>query len=183
MVQDLLRKAVFVGLCAILCASAKAQSALPQPVDAAWNQPYSAGLLFLSRSDYESALHFFEIAIAQTPRDPRAWFQAGFCRGKLGDSDGKFRYYKRAIRLDPNYADPHYSLGISYILAGQHCDAIKEYVALKSLDKALAERLSQLLELMTDDPNGAECDSGPSTMRAGAPLASLAALVNPRAAR
>jgi len=182
MVQDLLRKAVFFGLLMVLCVSLRAQPALPQQSEIGWNQPFSAGLLFLSNNDYDSALYFFELAIKRSPRDPRPWFQAGFCLGKLGDSAGKFRYYKRAIRLDPKYADPHYSLGISYLLAGQHCDAIREYVTLKPLDKTLAERLSQLLELMSDDPEGNECNAGPATIRAGA-RGALALLVDPRATR
>lgn len=153
MVQDLLRKAVFAALPTLFCAIASAQ--------VSWEQPFSAGLAFLAHDDYESALRYFQRAAEINPRDPRAWFQAGFCRGKLGDTDGKIRDYKHAIRLNPRYADPHYSLGISYLLVGRHCEAIKEYVILKPLDKGMAEKLGQLLELMTDDPEGHECEPKP----------------------
>jgi len=132
-----------------------------------WEQPFSAGLVFLAHDDYESALRYFQRAVELNPRDPRAWFQAGFCRGKLGDNEGKIRDYKHAIRLNPRYADPHYSLGISYLLIGQHCDAIREYIALRPLDKDMAEKLGQLLELMSDDPQGETCEPKPTGLAAG----------------
>jgi tetratricopeptide (TPR) repeat protein len=171
--MSVLRSALLMAIAALSCASVSAQTApVPKLIpkgEITWEQPYSAGLLFLSHEDWESALRYFVRAVKVNPRDPRPWFQAGLCRGKLGDTEGKFRDYRHAIRLDPKYADPHYSLGISYILVGQHCDAIHEYVVLKSLDKTLAERLGQLLEMMTDDPQGNDCvANAPGSVQASA---------------
>jgi Flp pilus assembly protein TadD len=143
MVQDLLRKAVFWALPAMLCLSAAAQ---PAHVD----EPYSAGVVFLSLDKYDLALQFFEQAVRQDPRNAKAWFQAGFCLGKLGSVEGKLRAYRKAIELDPNYADAHYSLGISLLLSGHKCDAVHELRALKVLDVDLAGRLQTLMDAMMD---------------------------------
>ena len=147
---------------ALICGQSPQVPKLLPKGEITWEQPYSAGLLFLSHEDWELALRYFVRAVEANPRDPRPWFQAGLCRGKLGDTEGKFRDYRHAIRLDPKYADPHYSLGISFILVGKHCDAIQEYVVLRTLDRELAERLAQLLVLMTDDPEGNECGTNGS---------------------
>jgi len=162
MVRQVLSGALLAAVLPLACAQNAAAPRIVPKGEITWEQPYSTGLLFLSHEEWELALRYFIRAVEADPRDPRPWFQAGLCRGKLGDTAGKFRDYRHAIRLDPKYADPHYSLGISYILVGRHCDAIQEYVVLKSLDKELAARLAELLALMTDDPEGHECVSNGS---------------------
>jgi Flp pilus assembly protein TadD len=151
MVQDLLRKAVFLALAAVLCLGA---SAAPAQVA----EPYSAGLLFLSLEKYDMALQFFEQALARNPKDAKAWFQAGFCLGKLGDTEAKLRAYRKAIALDPKYADAHYSLGVSLLLSGPKCDAVHELRALTLLDAGLADKLRALMEAMMDAD---ECEAPP----------------------
>ena len=141
MVQDLVRKAAFWALPAVLCLGAAAQ-----PAQMA--EPYSAGLLFLSLDKYDVALQFFEQAVARNPGDAKAWFQAGFCLGKLGATEEKLRAYRKAIALEPKFADAHYSLGISLLLSGHKCDAVHELRALKGLDAELADKLRQLMDVM-----------------------------------
>jgi Flp pilus assembly protein TadD len=152
MVQDLLRKAVFWALPEMLCLGATAQ---PAHI----GEPYSAGLLFLSLDKYDMALQFFEQAVAQNPKDAKAWFQAGFCLGKLGATEAKLRAYRKAIALDPKYADAHYSLGISLLLSGHKCDAVHELRVLTVLDAELAEKLRQLMDVMMDAD---ECQAAPA---------------------
>ncbi|HTP88586.1 MAG TPA: tetratricopeptide repeat protein [Bryobacteraceae bacterium] len=151
MVQDLLRKAAFCALPAMLCLCARAEPA-----------PYSSGLVFLSMDKYDIALRFFEQAVKENPKDARAWFQAGFCMGKLGETEAKLRAYRKAIELDPKYADAHYSLGISLLLAGYKCDAVHEIRELQMLDPALAEKLRQLMNAMAGPD---ECAAAPPAQR------------------
>jgi len=158
MVQDVLRKAVFSGLAAMLCVSAGAQprSESPSPV-----APFSAGLLFLSMEKYDTALPFFEEAIRANPRDAKAWLQAGLCLGKLGQTEAKLRAYRRAIAIDPAFADAHYSLGISLLLEGEKCGAVHELRALKPLDAGMAGKLEALIDVMEDAGDcAAEPDPG-----------------------
>jgi len=155
MVQDLLRKAVFSGLAAMLCLHVAAQSGSESPSPVA---PYSVGLLFLSMEKYDTALPFFEQAIRENPKDARAWLQAGLCLGKLGGTEAKLRAYRRAIAIDPAFAEAHYSLGISLLLEGEKCGALHELRALKPLDPGMAGKLEALIDLM----EGAdECAAAP----------------------
>jgi Flp pilus assembly protein TadD len=155
MVQDLLRKAVFSGLAAMLCLSVAAQSRSesPSPIS-----PFSAGLLFLSMEKYDTALPFFEEAVRENPKDAKAWLQAGLCLGKLGRTEAKLRAYRRAIAIDPAFAEAHYSLGISLLLEGEKCGALHEMRALKTLDLKLAGKLEALIDLMEGD---GECAAAP----------------------
>ena len=143
MVQDLLRKAVFWALPAVLCLGAA-----PQPAEV--GEPYSAGLLFLSLQKYDMALRFFEQAVTRNPKDAKAWFQAGYCLGKLGATEGKPRAYRKAIALDPKFADAHYSLGVSLLLSSHKCDAVHELRVLSVLDAGLADKLRQLMDALMD---------------------------------
>ena len=147
MVQDLLRKVVFSGLAALLSLGAAAQtpSSSPSPV-----APFSAGLLFLSMEKYDTALPFFEAAIRENPRDAKAWLQAGLCLGKLGQTEAKLHAYRKAIAIDPGFADAHYSLGISLLLEGEKCGALHELRALKGLDAELAGKLGALIDMLSD---------------------------------
>jgi len=155
MVQDLLRKAVFSGLAAMVCLSAAAQT---QPEFPSTVAPFSAGLLFLSMENYAAALPFFEQAIRENPRDARAWLQAGLCLGKLGGTQAKLRAYRKAIAIDPSFAEARYSLGISLLLEGEKCGALHELRALKGLDSAMAAKLEALIE-MTEGAD--ECAAAP----------------------
>ncbi len=159
MVQDLLRKPAFWALPAVLCLAgaacgmdspAPASNGIPDSPTLTWEQPYPAGVVFLSIERYDIALRYFQRAVKQNPRDARAWFQAGFCMGKLGQTEAKLTAYRKALQLDPKYVDAHYSLGISLLLAGRKCEANRELVALKPLDPESAGKLEQLIELMGD---------------------------------
>jgi len=143
MVQDLLRKAVFLALPAMLCVGLAAE---PMSV----GEPYSAGLIFVSLNQYDVALQLFEQAVRQNPNDSKAWFQAGFCLGKVGATEAKLRAYRKAIALDPKFAEAHYSLGVSLLLSDHKCDAMHELRALTALDTDLAGKLSALMDAMMD---------------------------------
>lgn len=53
--------------------------------------------------------------------------------------------YKEAIRLDPDFADAHLYLGITYIGMGDMELALKEYKILKNLDNKLADVLFKVI--------------------------------------
>ena len=143
----------------MLCIGAAAQTQ-PEP----WPSitPFSSGLLFLSMEKYDVALPFFEEAIRQNPKDAKAWLQAGLCLGKLGRTGAKLRAYRRAIAIDPAFAEARYSLGISLLLEGEKCGAVHELRALKALDPEMAGKLAALLDMME---NADDCAAAPEPER------------------
>jgi len=158
MVQDLLRKAVFSIFAAMLCLIVPRALAQPQPDSQSPMQPYATGLVFLSMEKYEVALPLFEQAIRENPRDAKAWLQAGLCLGKVGRAEDKLRAYRKAIALDPGFAEAHYSLGISLLLTGEKCGAVHELRVLRTLDAELAGKLAALIDTMEDVH---DCDTTP----------------------
>jgi tetratricopeptide (TPR) repeat protein len=49
--------------------------------------------------------------------------------------------YKRAIRIDPDFASAHYNLGVALLRTGDKAAALDEYKILKALDKPSADQL------------------------------------------
>jgi Flp pilus assembly protein TadD len=70
--------------------------------------------------------------------------------GKLGSTEDKLRAYRKAIALNPKYAEAHYSLGVSLLLGTHKCEAVHELRALQALKSELAEQLRQLMDAMID---------------------------------
>ncbi len=143
MVQDLLRKAVFLALPAMLCLCAAAE-----PTDR--GRALFGGPGFSVAGKIRHRVAVFRAGGQGESKRRRAWLQAGLCLGKLGETEAKFRAYRRAIALDPKYADAHYSLGVSLLLSSHKCGAIHELRALKELDEELAGKLQALMDAMLD---------------------------------
>jgi tetratricopeptide (TPR) repeat protein len=62
-------------------------------------------------------------------------------QGRLDDA---IKEYQMAIKLDPNYADAHYNLGLAYQKTGRLDDAVKEYQIAASLKPEYASALNRL---------------------------------------
>ena len=88
---------------------------------------YSTGLSFLWMEDFKKALSFFEGAIKKNPRYAEAYFQIGYCNGKLGRYPEAVEAFKQAIRIKPDYAEAHYNLGDALVLLGNEQEAIDHY--------------------------------------------------------
>ncbi len=109
---------------------------------------YREGLVRLFQDDYESALETLESVVKKDPGFAEAWFHYGFAQAKLGHQKEKIAAYREAVRLKPDLAAAHYSLGVSYALAGEGKLAVEEFKALEKLDAELADKLEILLEAL-----------------------------------
>lgn len=113
-----------------------------------FEEAYRDGLNRLFLDDLDAALSRFESVLEKDPRFAEAWFHAGFVQGKLGHQKKKIDAYREAVRLRPDFAAVHYSLGVSYALMGESQLAVEEFKALEKLDSELAEKLEILLEAL-----------------------------------
>jgi tetratricopeptide (TPR) repeat protein len=52
---------------------------------------------------------------------------------------------KQAIRIKPDLADAHFSLGVTYAALNDKGSALKQYKILKSLDSELANKLYNII--------------------------------------
>jgi len=64
---------------------------------------------------------------------------------QLGLHEEAREAYIQAVRIDPDYAEAHYSLGVAYLLIKDRDSALNEYKILKELDIDLANKLFDLI--------------------------------------
>ena len=60
---------------------------------------------------------------------------------RLGNTGLEIESYKRAIRIDPDFAFAHYNLGVALLQSGDKAAALDEYKILKNLDQQGANQL------------------------------------------
>ncbi len=53
--------------------------------------------------------------------------------------------YKEAIRIDPDFAEAHYNLGVMHLRRNDRGCALEQYKILKKLDKELANKLFNMI--------------------------------------
>ena len=132
----------------------------PEPKD----DPYVLGVAQISAGNYEKAKTYMERAVKEDPKNAKSWVRLGIVRGKLGDSEGRYAAYRRAIQIDPGYAEAHYNLGFAYLLDGDRCAATAEADKLAGLDAELSRKLDMLIALIIFDPFGSVCVVGQSVV-------------------
>ena len=60
----------------------------------------------------------------KTSREEIEWFKKGYNASMAKKYDEAIEYYKKAIAINPNYADAHANLGVNYIQKGKFDEAI-----------------------------------------------------------
>ena len=76
-----------------------------------------AGIFYLEDGQYERARAHFERVAREKPDHEFAVYNLGVVAETLGNPDQAIRYYRRALDIDPGYAEPHNNLGV--LLAGR----------------------------------------------------------------
>ena len=72
----------------------------------------------------KEALIKLDQSIKLSPYNPKTHFTSGRIKHDIGDTDGAIDSLKKATRLDPNYGDAYYRLGLTYDSQNQSYDAI-----------------------------------------------------------
>jgi tetratricopeptide (TPR) repeat protein len=88
---------------------------------------YQKGLKELWQKNYSIALTYFQKATVKNPDNADAWFQVGYCYGKLGRYQEEIEACKQAIRIKPDLAEAHYNLGAAYGELVRYQEAIESY--------------------------------------------------------
>lgn len=111
-------------------------------------EAYNQAQIFIDKKKYEKALPYLEIAIKTdiSSLKARAYFNIGFCYDKLKTYSKSIEAYKQIIRINPDCAEVHYSLGVAYLLIRDRDSALNEYKILEELDIDLANKLFDLIK-------------------------------------
>lgn len=143
--------AAVVSRCVAACvlAALLPSSALAEPYesnpDAAERDPhYAAGKLALNGKDWAEAARRFERAARDNPDNADLQNYLGYTHRKLGQLDAAFRFYRRALELDPRHRGAHEYIGETYLLIGDVAGAERHVAALRSVCLLSCEELEDL---------------------------------------
>jgi tetratricopeptide (TPR) repeat protein len=98
-------------------------------------QLYAMGRVYLWTEDYEKALPYFAEVVKKNPNYADAYFQIGYCLGKLGRYSEAIEPYRQAIRIKPGDIDTLNNLCVAYGILGRYDEAIevcKEAIRIKA---------------------------------------------------
>ncbi len=91
--------------------------------------------LLIKLGNFHRAFDLAAEAAQRNPGEPRNFFLAGKALVQAGRSDLSIRWFDQAIKLDPDYPEPHYLLSQAFRKLGKVADADRE---LKSFEAAAA---------------------------------------------
>jgi len=104
-------------------------------------EAYNQAKIFIDKREYKKALPYLEIAIKTDISSLKAWayFNIGYCYGKLKSYTKAIEAFKQAIRINPDDAIAHYNLGLVYDNLGLYEDARESYIKAIRIDPDYAE--------------------------------------------
>lgn len=123
-------------------------------VPAAWQV---LGLIYLDSQRFEQAMASFAQVVIREPRNSRARNYLGVAIGQLGWFDGAEAEFRRAVELDPEYADAHFNL--AYFALQRRRPAVeiarRHYLEAVKLGAPRDPELEKMIPPPTSDPTPA----------------------------
>ena len=121
-----------------------------KPEAAERDADYAAGKKAIAAKDWNEAIARLTQAERRDPDNPDLENWLGYAHRNLKRYDLAFKYYKRAIELDPRHRGAHEYIGETYLLVGdmagaeRHLKALREICLLgceemKDLEQAIAK--------------------------------------------
>ncbi len=136
--------------CALALLSALgAAPALADPVEtnpnlAASDADYAAGKQAMDRKNWPEAAKRFNVALKRNPDSADLQNYLGYSYRNLKQFDLAFKYYKRAIELDPRHRGAHEYIGEAYLMVNDLPNAEKHLAALRGICLLPCEELDDL---------------------------------------
>ncbi|MDO4497664.1 MAG: tetratricopeptide repeat protein [Bacteroidales bacterium] len=116
--------------------SLKFEQALREGVDRLPNETWYLNNLinvYIQAKRYDEASSFIDKAIASDPENPTLTFVKGNLLEQLGDAEGSFKCYEKALALDPSNAEINSAMGRFYYNKAQNVE--EEYFQKKQFEK------------------------------------------------
>lgn len=88
---------------------------------------FESALLLDMSGEHESALPFYDLALAAQPQKAEAWYNRGIALYELGRYEEAIVDYKQAIEVQPDKFDAWHARGIALRKLGQYQEAIENY--------------------------------------------------------
>ncbi len=124
------------ALCAMPLAAPTASLAAgtmdnPETVD--FDADYAAGKRAIDGKSWEAAIRSLTPAAARHPDNADIQNFLGYANRKLGNFDLAFKYYNRALELNPKHRGAHEYIGVAYLQTGNLAKAEEHLAALDKI--------------------------------------------------
>jgi tetratricopeptide (TPR) repeat protein len=106
---------------------------------------YGLGLACSLTQQYEQQVWALKKAVQERPDFAEAYYQLGLGYSDLGYRRSAIKAFARAVQVKPDHAKAHFQLGLAYLSVNNEVLAHKQYKILKSVDRALAKKLMNLI--------------------------------------
>jgi len=101
---------------------------------------YELGSILVTLGSVEEGIQHLRHSVAIAPT-PLTYYDLGIALGRRGDQQGEIANLQEAIALQPDYADAHLNLGITYARLGNATRAKRHLQQARALYQAEIERL------------------------------------------
>jgi len=115
-----------------------------KPEAAERDADYAAGKKAIAAKDWNEAIARLTQAERRDPDNPDLENWLGYAHRNLKRYDLAFKYYKRAIELDPRHRGAHEYLGETYLLVDDVAGAEKHLAALRDICLLPCDELADL---------------------------------------
>lgn len=105
---------------------------------------YAAGKQAMDGKNWPEAAKRFELAARRDPDNADLQNYLGYTHRNLKQFDLAFKYYKRAIELNPRHRGAHEYIGEAYLMIGDLAGAEKHLAALREICLLPCEELGDL---------------------------------------
>ena len=105
---------------------------------------YAAGKVAMDKQNWGEAAKRFEVALKRNPDSADLQNYLGYTYRHLKNFDAAFKYYKRAIEIDPRHRGAHEYIGEAYLMVNDLPNAEKHLTALRGICLLPCEELDDL---------------------------------------
>ena len=114
------------------------------PTASASDADYAAGKRAMESKNWPEAAKRFQQAALRDPDNPDLQNYLGYTHRNLKQFDLAFKYYKRAIELEPRHRGAHEYIGEAYLMVNDLPNAEKHLAALRGICLLPCEELEDL---------------------------------------
>ena len=102
------------------------------------------GVCYTELDQFDEAFRYLDQAITEDPKNHQALVNKGIACRQKGDLEQAEELYNKALKLQPNYAELHASLGALYVFQKRFDDAVRSLERAVELDPSLPVAHSNL---------------------------------------
>jgi tetratricopeptide (TPR) repeat protein len=122
----------------------------PAPARAPGAADFARGRAAIDHKDWPEAISAFEKVVAQDSKNADAYNWLGYASRKSGKLDAAFKYYDKALSLDPKHRGAYEYQGEAFLMANQPAKAESNLATLAKLCNSSCEEYQDLKEAIAD---------------------------------